>query len=271
MRERYGILTRMELPESVRLNLNSAHKHFRALERKIDRYSERHPYRIVHEHNAEFTEHTLRFVFDKPFPSGPWGHDFGEGIENLADALDNLIYAIAVRENGGSAPPVDADILQFPVWTNFKNAEPPMWRVASLSKDVRAAIRAEQPDPNRPEDSALWYLYKLNSSKKHKTVHLTTTRHETAQILVEGLVPESRCTLTWHRIGLENEAPFLVLASAVPQPDVQMGSAAEGFVGVERIGGHGKPEDFLPIGNLCAGLEAGTRGIIDRVVAAAKL
>jgi hypothetical protein len=258
------------LPVSVQENLDGAQEHFDALGSEIMAFGEREPYAIVHEHNADFTKHTLRFQFREPFPAARWGRKFGDGLNSLADALDHLVYAIAIRESGIDPPP-DSGILQFPVWTNFQQSDPPMWRVANLSDPVRTAIKAEQPDPSHPEVSLLWQLYQFNSSKKHRVIHMTTTRHTVAQVLVEGLVPGTKTTITWHLVGLENEAPFMTVACAVPSSDVQMGSVAEGLVGVERIGGNGKPEDFLPLGNVCDELTTGAVGIIDRVAEAAGL
>lgn len=255
------------LPLSVQENLDGAQEHFEALEAEVMAFWEREPYAIVHEHDPDFTQHTLRFVFSEPFPAARWGRMFGDGLHSLADALDHLVYAIAIHESG-SDPPPDDRVLLFPVWTNFQKPAPSMWRVATLSEPVRAAIEAEQPDPIRPEDSLLWQLYQFNSAKKHRVIHMSSTHHSAGRVDASG-IPPGEHRFTWHLVGLEDEAPFLTIDLAKPAPDMQMGSETTGYIAVQRISGQGRPEDLLPLGDLCDALLAGTRGIVSRVATAA--
>lgn len=253
---------------SVRERLTGAQEEFERLQREVEAFADREPYRVVQEHNPEFTQHTLRLVFDEPFPGIRWGRMFGSGVQHLRSALDHLIYAIAIHESGTDPPP-KATILAFPSPTNPKKGAP-MWRVASLSEKVRAAIQGEQPDPDRPHTSPLWHLDEFNRPDKHRTVHFTMVRTAQAQVLVDDLTPGQH-TFTWHVVALEDEAPFLTITSEHPSPDVKMGSASAGFVGVERVGWHGKPKEFLPIGNVCEDLTTGTLGIVERVATTAGL
>jgi hypothetical protein len=256
-----------EPPPSVAEMLRGADEDFKVLLSEIAAFFERKPYEVVTEHNADFTKHTQHLKFKEPVPSRRWGRKFYLGVQQLRSALDHLIYAIAIHESGQDPPP-DAEKLAFPVMTNPPDI--PMWKVASLSGPVKAAILGLQPDPKNVEDSTLWQLEKFNAADKHRVLRMTLSH----TVFGSGWVSDhggGNLTLTWHRVALESEAPFREVTTEHPAPNVKMGAMLVPEVSVERVGGHGQPEDFLPVKPVIRKLGSATLYMIDTVLDAAGL
>lgn len=271
MRERYGILGRMaeRRLSSVQAKLDRSKQHIKNLGAQIDRFDRSQPYRITEDHNPERTEYYLRFALTKPFPALRWAGLLGDAIQNMRSALDHLIYAIAIAQSGYNPPP-EHRRLMFPVLDPPRPL--PMNRIASLSKDVRAAVQREQPDPANLTESNLWRLDQLNLADKHRLLHPTLTFTHYSALMVK---PSIACTFTpsWNLQPLDDRAPLLRLVFDRVVPEVEMGSHAEGLVCIQGIAADGQPNpsEFWVVGNLLTDLHASTRGILDRVAEAAGL
>jgi hypothetical protein len=252
----------VSFPPSVRAKLDRAQEHFDAIQTEIAAFDELNPYRTVHDHNADFTEHYLHLRLVEPFPGERWGCIFGDGVQNLRSALDHLVYAIAIRESGQDPPP-EYRRLMFPVLDPPKPL--PMSKIRTLSKPVQAAIVAEQPDSNRLDDSLLWQLDQLNVADKHRVIHVTLTQSDFGGYRIEGGTPKAPMKVTWNLRPLDGKAPLLRLTFESPQPNVKVSATGTGLIGVERIGIRKRVKAFRPIGNLANDLSAQVRAIIERV------
>jgi hypothetical protein len=260
-------LSRMgALPDSVAEMLRGADEEFKALHSEIDAFFERKPYEVVTYHNANFTKHSQCLRFVEELPALRWSRKFYIGVQQLRSAVDHIIYAIAVKENGGVEPPPNADKLAFPIMTNPPDV--PMWKVATLSDEVKAAIQRAQPDPNNLDGSVLWQLEKFNAPDKHRILRVAVAQVGFGMGAVHGA--NGRTTFTWHFVPLKEEAPFYVVTTERPSPNVKMRTEFAPYVCIERVNGGGQPEDFIPLMGAIHQLRSGAHIIIGRVAAAAE-
>lgn len=260
--------TNVALPWSVRESLEGAHEHFERLRAEIRALDEPERHTVRHEANEDLTGHRWTYILDPPFPGKRLGRMFGDGLNNLADALDHLVYAIAIYESGEDPPP-DARVLQFPVMLDPPNI--PMWRVNSLSEPVRTAILLEQPYPSDLEGSSLWQLAKLTNSKKHRVIHLTTTRYISSEVEIIGVDDEVAFDAFWEFGPLEGHTPFLTVMCDRPQPNVNVKGRAAADIGIQWIGRDDTRQDLVPLRRVIGTLEPGVRRVIERVANAARL
>lgn len=257
----------MALPASVDEMLRGADEQFEMLRSEVAAFfGEPKPYEVVTEHHNNFTEHTQRLVFTEPFPGKRWSRMFYLGVQQLRSALDHMIYAIAVHESREDPPP-NADTLAFPVMTN--PGDIPMWKVSYLSDPVKAVIKDAQPHLDL-ERNTLWQLEKFNAPDKHRFLRMSLSRSPTNFGSMTG-GGGGKVTSQWHLVALESEAPSRTVRTEHPAPDMKMDSIITPEVCVERVGGNGQAEDFVPMGAVAGELRAFAHDFVARLARAADI
>jgi hypothetical protein len=153
-----------------------ASRHIDALEKAISDFSNSNPYHVVRNFNDETGEHEAS-ILEVPDIAPDWGLMVGDIVHGLRSSLDNVTYALAVRESG-RLPADTSTRLQYPVadtpqgWIRNKD------RVALLSPLAQAEIEGQQPcnglDKTKPH--FLSVLRDLNNTDKHRRLNVVLVK-----------------------------------------------------------------------------------------------
>jgi hypothetical protein len=166
----------MVAPEfaSCFLKLSRAEEHFNTFKLEVKEWKDSGPYVMSRKSDAGGRRHSQIIQIIKPAPVDRWALIAGDVVHNLRSVLDNLIYAIAVRESGRNPPPKARD-LQFPVASTFERFEDKRRRrIATLSDKVQTRIERAQPY-NRPHPQVpplLALLSELDNLDKHNLLNV---------------------------------------------------------------------------------------------------
>lgn len=149
------------------------------------------PYKVVSKSNAAGTEHGLYVEFKEEPDFILWGNLLGEFAYNLRSGLDQLIYILSIRENGGEFPRPNSTIskmpgsVKFPIFT-LKNrgsrrehgfydgnggGQSCLGYISNVN--VLKAIENVQPcntHPDDPEENPFWIINELCNTDKHREV-----------------------------------------------------------------------------------------------------
>jgi hypothetical protein len=126
------------------LKLGRAEEHFNTIKAELIEWKERNPYIVSKQCDAQGSRHSLIVEITYPPPLEHWSLIAGDCIHNLRATLDNLVYAIAVKESGTDLPP-NFNILQFPITGTPKEYAGQQRRIATLSANTQARIERAQP------------------------------------------------------------------------------------------------------------------------------
>ena len=156
------------------LKLGRAEEHFNTIKAELIEWKDREPYVVSRQCDAQGSRHSLSVEITHPPPLEHWALIAGDCIHNLRATLDNLIYAIAVKESGADPPP-SYDLLQFPacVTLNSYSAQQTR-RLAKLSTGTQARIERAQPY-NRPHPELpplLSLLSEFDNIDKHRLLNV---------------------------------------------------------------------------------------------------
>jgi hypothetical protein len=100
-----------------------------------------------------------------------WGRLFGDAVQNLRSALDNLVWGLA---HLGGAVPARPKRLQFPVVEDKNDWDAESARIAELPRAARRAIESVQPFQRSggadgdPSSDGLLLLHSLSVTDKHR-------------------------------------------------------------------------------------------------------
>jgi hypothetical protein len=144
----------------VRAKLQRAYKHFSELDKVRQRWVNTDAGEIVHENHPEAREY-LVICKRAPVPPPEMSVIVGEIVHGLRSSLDNLIYALAIRESKQGPPPFWKR-LEFPIYkdeADFNN----QWqkRLSIFSQGARTLIKDLQPFNEHPLDlsrNGLWIM-----------------------------------------------------------------------------------------------------------------
>jgi hypothetical protein len=109
--------------------------------------------------------------------SAPIPHDIplllGEWLYCLRSALDNCIYAVAVRDTDSDPPPGE-DVIQFPIYDTPEAFRRNKYRINPLSREHREWLETVQPYANGtdPKDTILYWLNHLGRRDRHRQLHV---------------------------------------------------------------------------------------------------
>ena len=154
---------------SVEAKVERAKEHFAQVQYEIDAWVGGDPFSATYEQNEEGSQHCLRakLIGDRP-PVDKWALLFGDGITNLRDALDHLVYQISNTDVEHPSHPKAAFVI---VRQQSSFSAEAKGKLANISQATRATIESFQPY-NRPHPqvapSLLWVLSAFAVTNKHK-------------------------------------------------------------------------------------------------------
>lgn len=209
----------MGLPAPIQAKLDWADAQYEAFMVESAAYGERQPYRSVSERSADGKTHAFGVVFDEPVPSERWGLMLSDALHHWRSALDHLVFAIAVKEEGGTLFPKNAKGLMFPVdrpdgagWENLKK------RVRTLPTKVRTAIKREQ---SGKDHKALFLLDRLQGMDKHRTVTVFSATVEKPMLVLDK-VPAGTNHIQVLAGKVDGSAPLAILTTERPTFDMKV-------------------------------------------------
>src|SRR6266487_2490672 len=104
------------LPAGIREKLRRAHLHSRDFDRRVQRFLDPKPYRLVPEDDPQTGECRWRVDLLRQPPLVRWSALAGDCLYDLRSALDQLAYALAVAYTGDPLPRHIADQSAFPLF-----------------------------------------------------------------------------------------------------------------------------------------------------------
>jgi hypothetical protein len=200
----------------VRLKLLRAREHLKVLGDELAAFDAGDPYRIVHEPNADGSEHIFRTkILGQPPPL--LSAIIGDALQNMRASLEHLAWGLAWKDKG-SEP--SRSITSFPIYrfeNDFWNANKTTGafstgsgahKISEITRpSVRAAIQQLQPYKTGKDD-----LYILNELAR-------VDRHQSLRVI--GGTNRS-VTQGWRKWG--TPGPFVFDASMVRKTVTTIGS-----------------------------------------------
>ena len=157
------------------LKIERAEEHFNTFYAELREWNETNPYSLVFKPDPEGRRHGIVANINGLPNFKRWALITGDCIHNLRSALDHLVYALAIRDNGG--PVADAKAIrsiQFPIGSDAMEFEKAASRVAALKPGTKTAIERIQSYNrfNPPLPLLLPVLRELDNADKHRTLTL---------------------------------------------------------------------------------------------------
>ena len=103
---------------SCLLKLGRAEEHLDLLKSEFAEWGRSDPYAVSTKQNVDGSRHAVVVNIPRKPPFDRWSLIAGDCIHNLRSALDNVLYAVAIRESGATPPP-NFDKLQFPLTSSI--------------------------------------------------------------------------------------------------------------------------------------------------------
>lgn len=168
------------------LKFGRAEEHFDTLCNEVELWAKSDPCAISKQCNAEGSRYSFSVEIKKPPSLNQWSLIAGDCVHNLRSALDNLVYALAIRDSGNDPPP-SADRLQFPIADDNGAFVKQGFRIAPLSDATQARIERAQPY-NRPHQELpplLSLLRDFNNLDKHRLLNVVIANVQQGHIRLE--------------------------------------------------------------------------------------
>ncbi len=193
---------------SAHAKLHRGDEHLQTLNDAIQEWGHPDSYEQIAKYNPERTVYGLGFKFVRKPDFIRWGLMAGDVLSNYRDALDHLVYGLAVSIHGD--PPPKSGSLQFPIVDSDANWEGAIKRnrLHGLSDSMITAIKAAQPC-NRTDRGGelLARLRNLSNPDKHQKIHLAAFGvQDLKKASISGL--ESDGELRISDDPIEDGAPF---------------------------------------------------------------
>jgi hypothetical protein len=210
---------------SVRAKLTRSQEHAQTFKNEVLAWSDRHPYSLIKKKNPDRTRHSLIIRVNEPPPFQRWSLLIADAFNNLRNALDHLVYAIAVYEASPNPPPHEGR-LQFPIAdckTRFDRSVNDKNHLGTISGPVRAAIEDAQPyhRPHPTLPPLLAILRDFTNSDKHKLLHLALATPIQGDIGFAGnLPPGADCTALPFTGEIEDETEIFAMVCNRPTPEM---------------------------------------------------
>lgn len=234
---------------SIRAKLVRSQEHIQTIKNEVLAWTDRHPYSLLQDKNADSTRYSLILRVNEPPPFQRWSLIIADALSNLRNALDHLVFAIAVHESGTNPPPHEGT-LQFPITncrSNFDKAAIDRKQLGTISDPVRAAIETAQPY-NRPHPTLpplLSILRDLTNRDKHKLLQMAYGTVAQGNIGLVGEFP--RVGTTWTPIPFTGEikdgTEIFAMVCDRPTPDMKFDRHVIDVVVAVR---HGKRDPAAP-------------------------
>jgi hypothetical protein len=259
-----AIRRRLDRAEQLRDDINAA----------LHVWRNRNPNPWTGHTNPERTEHHFHLTFNTPPDPIRWGLLFGDAIHNLRAALDNAIWAAAVRDCGDEEP---LRRTQFPIFLDkdeffgrVKGRRSGQSQIDSVKDaDVRAIVERAQPwqRSDRPDFDHLWVVHEFDREDKHRVITpiLIVPRQLNTAIQVRYIDEEVAASALPPVLEAKNQplvdgAEFLTVYTPTPPVEVKMQNRFEFGIGValdDQVGGI-----TGTLGELCKHV----RGIVEEIL-----
>jgi hypothetical protein len=187
-----------------------ASRHIEALEKSVTDFCNDNPYSVVRNLNLDTGEHEASVINVKATPPD-WNLIVGDIVHAMRSSLDNLAYALAVKESGTHRADCST-ALQFPIadhpyaWFDPVKKKGQRDRVALLSLPAQVEIERLQPC-NRPDKTVpgvLSVLHDLSNIDKHRHLVLMLVKASDFTLHVAGQgIPAGRKVISDFRGPLE--------------------------------------------------------------------
>jgi hypothetical protein len=218
-----------------------ASKHLDAFESATRDFADSQPYRVVRNFNAQTREHEASVIDVKPTPPD-WSLMVGDIVHELRSALDNLTYALAVKESGSAKADASTRI-QFPIADTLEGwAVTPKKpacqkdRIVLLSKTAQAVVERLQPC-NRPDKSVphpLSTLRDLSNRDKHKRLVIVLVKAMDVDLTITGTgLPAGTKIRSTFRGPLEENTVIAVWSFTPPITPPDMDVNCDSLIAVE--------------------------------------
>jgi hypothetical protein len=171
---------------NAKLKIGRAEEHLKTLDDEVEAWARSEPCTVSKECSADGPRYTFSIAIKKPPPLDRWSLIAGDCAHNLRSSLDNLLYALAIRDTGMD-PPEKADKLQFPIASPPELFEKQKYRISTLSAATQAAIERVQPY-NRPHNELpllMGLVRDFNNLDKHRLLNVVVTNVQQAHISYE--------------------------------------------------------------------------------------
>jgi hypothetical protein len=151
------------IPAGVRLKVDRAVYHIKALETAIQQFMDSNPYDAVRETDAKSGDYSFRLKVHREIPLA-WAALIGDAVHNLRSALDHLMVEL-VLANGGR--PTKAT--EFPIFQNLQaydtKAAGKMTGASQQAIDLINAARSYKGG-----NDGLWQIHELDIIDKHRAL-----------------------------------------------------------------------------------------------------
>ncbi len=185
-------------PDDVHLKVEWAYKHIEELHSALDAFINSDPYSVSVKTNPE-TGHHIYYVSKISDVSPDILLLAGDILQILRSALDYLVYALVIANNGTPTKQTG-----FPIFDNFPLTPDQQTAFAGKIKGMRddAKSMIQSLDPYKGRNNPLWRLHALNIIDKHRfilTGGVTTWEFNVGQHLTEiGIAsPTTNSTDVW--------------------------------------------------------------------------
>jgi hypothetical protein len=202
-----------------------AQAHIGALKREIRSWVKTKPYRLAKQTSPDLIRHGYVISVLKQPNLERWSLIASDAIHNLRCALDHLIYAVAVFQTKTN-PPLDANLLAFPICDNSESFKKAHRKVRTLSDCIRAEIEGVQPY-NRPHPALpplLGLLRDFDDSDKHRLLHIAMAQAWNAQfknVDASVLLPGEKVKLFLNTADIVDKSEIAAIIYPRPSPDLK--------------------------------------------------
>jgi hypothetical protein len=203
---------------SIEAKIAPAKEHFAQVQHEIDTWLDSGSFTVSYERNEACDEHYLKANLIGAAPNAVrWALMLGDGMTNLRDSLDHLIYQI-------SNPNLDKPQYRKAAFVIVREAKDfkkeANNKLAGVSKKTRAVVEAFQPY-NRPHQSVapslLGVLADFANTNKHKLLLPVFTIPQNLRLNFDVKTP-SRGRVATMMGNIEDGSRFFVYKTDVPEP-----------------------------------------------------
>lgn len=202
----------------ARLKLLQARKHLETLGDELAAFDAGDPYRIIHEPNADGSEHIFKTQVLKQ-PSPLLSSIIGDALQNMRSALEHLAWGLAFKDKGSEPSrstsfPIYRSSAAFWEWSKKRGAYSPGSGAHKITEITRISVRTaiEELQPYKTGKDELYILNELARVDRHQSLRV---------------IGGTNCTVTqgWRKVGTRD--PFIFDASMLGTTKVNVGSILE--------------------------------------------
>ena len=159
--------------ERVLARLNRVEEHLKSFDAELRRFLKKRPYEFLPPEDHPEIKQIWYRVKVKGQPPIESSAIIGDAIHNLRAALDNLVYALAVKKTGKEVPPFH-DKIAFPIHDDLKFWRPNGQKIGVIDPRAKTIIEGLQPYHRRKdaEKHPLAVLQELDNIDKHRFLHV---------------------------------------------------------------------------------------------------